>query len=343
MCLAVFAERFGRSVSTADVGELVAECVGDDVGVESLALAAASKRVSDLEGEFGVRAVALATLEGDGGCALAEVCGSTSGGTSSCVTSVAIAGVVVVALVGVSSVVVGIAGVSIVLVALVGISSILVALVRVASVLVALVGIASVSSIALVGIACVALVSITSIACVLAGITSGAIVLVGIASIAGVSSVALVGIALVCVTGVALVSIASVALVCVSSVSASCSTASCSTTSRSLGSNKITKASGLHEIKDTQAIGVERSALTLLAECRSFTVDIDIRVDERGNTTELRSGRERSITTDVLDVVVGEGVGVLLSSNKANGGSNSISAASKLSDDLVGTGELFCT
>lgn len=299
-------------------------------------MAAASKRVSDLEGEFGVRAVALATLEGDGGCALAEVCGSTSGGASSCVTSVAIAGVVVVALVGVASV-------SIVLVALVGISSILVALVRVASVLVALVGIASVSSIALVGIACVALVSITSIACVLAGITSGAIVLVGIASIASVSSVALVGIALVCVTGVALVSIASVALVCVSSVSASCSTASCSTTSRSLGSNKVTKASGLHEIKDTQAIGVERSALTLLAECRSFTVDIDIRVDERGNTTELRSGRERSVTADVLNVAVGERVGVLLSSNKANGGSNGISAASKLSDDLVGTGELFCS
>ena len=66
MCLCVKAKSDSSVVSLADIDKLVAKRVGDDVGVQSLALASAGKWIRDLESEFSVRSVALATLEGDG-------------------------------------------------------------------------------------------------------------------------------------------------------------------------------------------------------------------------------------------------------------------------------------
>jgi hypothetical protein len=113
------------------------------------------------------------------------------------------------------------------------------------------------------------------------------------------------------------------------------------TTRRSLGSNEVTEAGLVKEVKDTQTVGSKRIGLGLLAESSNSTIDIDIRVDEWGDTTELRSGRERRVTTDILDVAVGEGVGVLLSGNEADGCGDGISASTELSDDLIGTAELL--
>jgi hypothetical protein len=95
------------------------------------------------------------------------------------------------------------------------------------------------------------------------------------------------------------------------------------------------------EVEDTQAISVERSALSLLAERGDCAINIDIRVDKRGDTTELGSNRERGVTADVLGVATSEGVGVLLSSNESNCSSNGICASTKLGNDLVSTGKLL--
>ncbi len=63
----------GSLVGVAHVGELVADAVGDDVGVESLLLALVDERVDGLEGELGVLAAIEAGLELDGRHAQAEV------------------------------------------------------------------------------------------------------------------------------------------------------------------------------------------------------------------------------------------------------------------------------
>lgn len=71
--LAIETRGLGGIVGAAHVDELVAECVGDDVGVQGVLLAAARKRVRDLEGEFVGLAAGLSGFEDDGGSALAEV------------------------------------------------------------------------------------------------------------------------------------------------------------------------------------------------------------------------------------------------------------------------------
>lgn len=78
----------------------------------------------------------------------------------------------------------------------------------------------------------------------------------------------------------------------------------------------------------------------MLAESSDSTVDVDIRVDEGRDTTELRGDGKSCVTADVLNVAVGEGVGVLLSSYKANSSRNGIGATTKLSDDLISASEL---
>jgi hypothetical protein len=290
-------------------------------------LATACDGVGDLEGEFCGRSVALTTLEGDSRCALAEVCGATSGGTASSVASVAVVGI---ALVCVSSI--AVVGVAVVLVC---VSSIAVVLVCVSGVAVVLVCVSSIVGV----VACV-----SSIVGVVAGVSLVCVALVGI------SSISLVGIALICVASIAigissvavvLVGIAGVSLVCVALVGISSVTASCSTTSCGLGNNEITETSLVKEVEDTQAISVERSALSLLAKRSNSAIDIDIRVDERSDATELRGNRERWVTTDVLSVATSKGVGVLLGSNESDGSSNGICASTKLGDDLVSTGKLL--
>jgi hypothetical protein len=76
--------------------------------------------------------------------------------------------------------------------------------------------------------------------------------------------------------------------------------------------------------------------------CGSIAVDIDIRVDERSDTTKLSSSRKRSIATDVLCVAASKGVGVLLRSHHANGSSKGISTATEFGEDLISTDELVC-
>jgi len=65
----------GRLVRLADVGELVAHAVGDDVGVQSVLLTLGDESVGREESALVVGAVATAELEVDAGVAEAEVCG----------------------------------------------------------------------------------------------------------------------------------------------------------------------------------------------------------------------------------------------------------------------------
>jgi hypothetical protein len=265
-------------------------------------LAATSNGIRDLECEFGSGAVAFAALEGDGRCARAEVSGSAGCGVSSCCG----------ALVGVSSVVVGV------------VSSVTGVLVCVTSV------VSSITSVVVGGVS-----SITSVVGGIAGVVPSVLVcvtsvvssiLVGVAfafsSVAGSSALVVIGIACV-------------------STSRLLSTTSGSAASSSLGNDKIAETSRGQEIEDTLALCSKGSTLGLLAERSNGTVNINRRVNKRSDTTELSSGGESWVTADVLGIAIGEGVGVLLSGNKADGGSNSIGASTELSDDVVGTAELF--
>ncbi len=63
----------GGVVGIADIGELIADTVGDDVGVQGILLAFGNKRISGKEGTLIWFASSTAELEIDGGCAVAEV------------------------------------------------------------------------------------------------------------------------------------------------------------------------------------------------------------------------------------------------------------------------------
>jgi hypothetical protein len=89
----------GSSIGLADVAELVAEAVGDDVGVESFLLALGGERVDHLERELVCRTPAETTLEFDRGHAEAEV-QTCDGGLLACACVVAVAGRGVVLVVG---------------------------------------------------------------------------------------------------------------------------------------------------------------------------------------------------------------------------------------------------
>ena len=225
---------------------------------------------------------------------------------------VLVVGCVVIASVAVVIGIVVVTSVSIVVVTSIGI------LVVVVVVVVVVVGIVVTSS----GIVTSIVSSVTS------GGTLLLLVVVCVAVVSSVASIAIRSVTRVAITGSRLVSTLS-------------STSRSSTTGRSLADNEITETSLVHEIKDTQAIGSKRRSSTALAKGRSITVDINIGVDERGNTTKLRSDRERSIATDVLGVTASEGVGVLLCGNHANSGSKGIGTSTEFSEDLVSTDELF--
>jgi hypothetical protein len=371
-CLRTLASRHARGVGVADVGELVAEGVGDDVGVEGFALAAASKGVLDLEGKLVGGASVLAAGEDDGRCAFAEVggatgcgssCSSSCGGivTGCCVVVVAGCGVLVVvagrgalvlvvggSLVGVlvlvvvtgSGLVSSLSSVALVLVVVGVVTSVLVGVVTgvLAGVVIAGSSSAVVGSLVATSSGIVILGCVSSIVAVNGTVISSSIVL---------SSSSILLVVVLVVAGSGLVSsLSSIALVLVGIVVASSlvatlsSTSGSSTTSTTLGLDKVTETGLVHQIEHTEAVSSKRGCSTALAESGGGTVSIDIRVNERGDTAELRSNRERSVTADVLGVAVGGRVGVLLSSDHAHGGSEGISTSTELSEDFVSGFEL---
>jgi hypothetical protein len=363
-CLRTLASRHARGVGVADVGELVAEGVGDDVGVEGFALAAASKGVLDLEGKLVGGASVLAAGEDDGRCAFAEVGGATGCGcivTGCCVVVVAGCGVLVVvagrgalvlvvggSLVGVlvlvvvtgSGLVSSLSSVALVLVVVGVVTSVLVGVVTgvLAGVVIAGSSSAVVGSLVATSSGIVILGCVSSIVAVNGTVISSSIVL---------SSSSILLVVVLVVAGSGLVSsLSSIALVLVGIVVASSlvatlsSTSGSSTTSTTLGLDKVTETGLVHQIEHTEAVSSKRGCSTALAESGGGTVSIDIRVNERGDTAELRSNRERSVTADVLGVAVGGRVGVLLSSDHAHGGSEGISTSTELSEDFVSGFEL---
>lgn len=78
----------------------------------------------------------------------------------------------------------------------------------------------------------------------------------------------------------------------------------------------------------------------MLAQGSGSTVDINSRVDQGSDTPKLGGSREAGVAADVLSVATSEGVGVLLSCDEALGGSNGISTATKVGDDLISALEL---
>ena len=89
--LGVQAGRLGRRVGLADVGQLVADAVGDDVGVERLLLALGDERVLGLEGELGRLAVGAPAHEAHGRHAEAKVGAGEGGLLDAVVVAVAVA------------------------------------------------------------------------------------------------------------------------------------------------------------------------------------------------------------------------------------------------------------
>ncbi|GJC84315.1 hypothetical protein ColLi_07154 [Colletotrichum liriopes] len=103
--LGVLALRLGGVVGTADVGELVADAVDDDVGVQGVLLALGDNRVGGKEGALVRLAARAAELEVDSGSAGTEVSGATG------IASIGVVASVVVVVPGIVVVVVVAAGV----------------------------------------------------------------------------------------------------------------------------------------------------------------------------------------------------------------------------------------
>lgn len=266
--LGVLARRLRCVVGLAHVGQLVAERVGDDVGVEGFALAAARQRVRNLECEFCGGPVAFAALEGDGGCAEAEVCACEGAG-----------------------------------------GGLLVAVV-----------------------VCDFLVG--------GGVLLGVLVVVGNV-VAGVGYVLSSGSLLLLLVVVGLLVVVVIVVIVGLLVVVVVSSSRSGTTSSSLRNNKVTETSLVEQIKDAQTRSIKRIGSAARAKSCNCTSYIDVGVDERRDATELRGDGKSGVTADILHVTVGEGVGVLLSGNEANGSSKGIGASSKFSEDLVSTDELL--
>jgi hypothetical protein len=309
--LCIFAGSDGGVVGVADVGELVTEGVGDDVWVEGFGLAAAGYGVRDLEGEFVGGTAVFAALEGYGWGALAKVC-SAGGGIV-----VAVAGVLLVVVVTVTVVIVAV------------VIAIVCLLVAIAVVAVAVA--VTVTVVAIVGFLVAVVITVTVIAVVVVIVDS---VLSTVTSCATLLVVVIVVGLLVAIVGLL------IAIVGLLATSITLVTTRSRTTSTILGSDNITKTSSVEQIEHTHAISIKRRSSTALTERSNRTVDIDIRVDKRSDTTELRRNRERSITTDILYIVIGKRIGVLLRRYHANSSNKGVGTSTKFSEDLVGTGEL---
>jgi hypothetical protein len=297
LSLSILALSNGSVVGLAEVVEVVAEGVGDDVGVQGLALSATGNLVGDLEGELVGGTVALASLEGDGGCAETEV--STSSGTS---TS---SGLLVIS----SSVFLVVSG---------GIVLVVVVLVLVLVVVV-------------VGVLVVVLVVVLD---VISGLVFAIFSVVGylvVLSIIGniVSSIisSVVGGLVVVVVVLVVVGIASTGTSSSGAIS-------------SLSGDQATETSLVEEVEDGETVSVQGVGQGLSAESVDLAIDVNIGVDQGSDTTELSVGRERRVAANVLNVAIGKGVGVLLSSNQTKGCLESIGTSTKSLEDLIGTSEL---
>jgi hypothetical protein len=134
-------------------------------------------------------------------------------------------------------------------------------------------------------------------------------------------------------------------IVC-ASVSGSGSSASSSATSinniavRVLSDNKVACSIGYQDVEDAEVRIVKRIDGRVGAESSYESRNIDLGVNERNNAAKLDSDGKSRVGADVLGIAVLVGVGVLLRSDHANGSSNSISASTEISDDLVGSDEL---
>lgn len=156
------AEVLGGVVGTADVGQLVADAVRDDVGVEGLLLVGRDLRVIGLEGELVGRTPVQAALELYGRVTGAEVDCGVVVVPAVVVVAVPIAVVAVVAVVTIVAIVgisVATAAVGATVAVSVSVVSISIAIISVVSITIAVVAIVTVTIVAIVAVAVVTVVT----------------------------------------------------------------------------------------------------------------------------------------------------------------------------------------
>ncbi|GKT64980.1 hypothetical protein ColTof4_07374 [Colletotrichum tofieldiae] len=325
--LGVLALRLGGVVGAADVGELVADAVDDDVGVQGVLLALGDNRVGGEEGALVRLAARTAELEVDGGSAGTEVSGATGIARIGVVASV-----VVVVVVVVPGIVVVVVASVVVLVVVSGI--VVLVVVTGVVVLVVVTGVVVLVAGVVVRIVCVS-TSSAATAGIIGSVVVGSVV-IGSIAVAGVVVGIVVRVAGV-VVAVVLVVVAGVVVsgVVVASVGvAGVGVASSGTASSLAVDGEVGEALGLHHLGDGQAAGVKG------ARQRGGRVGVlgvgagDGRVDEGHDAAEGLGGGERGVAADVGDAG-GEGVEVLLGGDEALGGVEDVGAVAE-SGDLVG-------
>ncbi|GKT92165.1 glycine-rich cell wall structural protein-like [Colletotrichum tofieldiae] len=324
--LGVLALRLGGVVGAADVGELVADAVDDDVGVQGVLLALGDNRVGGEEGALVRLAARTAELEVDGGSAGTEVSGATG------IARIGVVASVVVVVVVVPGIVVVVVASVVVLVVVSGI--VVLVVVTGVVVLVVVTGVVVLVAGVVVRIVCVS-TSSAATAGIIGSVVVGSVV-IGSIAVAGVVVGIVVRVAGV-VVAVVLVVVAGVVVsgVVVASVGvAGVGVASSGTASSLAVDGEVGEALGLHHLGDGQAAGVKG------ARQRGGRVGVlgvgagDGRVDEGHDAAEGLGGGERGVAADVGDAG-GEGVEVLLGGDEALGGVEDVGAVAE-SGDLVG-------
>jgi hypothetical protein len=286
--LSSLAESDGAVVCVADVAELVADAVGDDVGVEGFLLAFGDEGVGGEEGELVCVTAVAASDEIHGRSAVAEVSSAASAGivtgivavvsVVSVVTSVVVVGVVVAVVSVITSVVVGVV-------------------------------VASVASVVVVAgvVVTVTSISVSAIAASTSVVTSVASVVVGVTSI--VAGISVVGSIAGSITGGASSSASSSATVLTSELGVS---------TAGVDSLEVGEALSDHDLGLRKAGSVERSTDGLRRGSVGNVGASDIGVNERDDTTESSSGGKGRVSADE-GLVDGEGVEVGLSGDETNG------------------------
>jgi hypothetical protein len=112
-------------------------------------------------------------------------------------------------------------------------------------------------------------------------------------------------------------------------------TSSSSSSGRILCDNKVTKSGFVKQVEHALAGSIKRGGLSLLAQGRNKTIDINIRVDERGDASQRLRHRESRVRAHILSIAVGIRVGVLFCGDVGNGGVDGVLPSTKISYDLV--------
>jgi hypothetical protein len=318
--LGVLAEGLGGIVGIADVGQLVADAVGDDVGVQSLLLALGNESVLRDEGELGSGAAVESTNASNGGSADTKV------------SSTASAGIVVVATV-VVLVIVLVAAVVVLVVVLVA------AVVLVATVVVLVVILVAV---VVVLVATVVLLVTVAVDSAVSSVVSGIVAGVAVAGIVVVTSVVVASVVSGIVAGVAVASVVAIAGVAVSSTGSG--SGSGTTSQVGLGAvgshgSEVGEALGNHNLSHGQAVGIKGA---VEGGSRVGVLDVGAangRVDKRNDTPEHLGGGEGRVGADKRHAD-SEGVEVGLGSDKGLGGVDDGSVIAKVRDHLISEGEL---